>query len=126
MPNPLATWARYWAVLQKREELGIPNPAANRWRDDEVALLGTLPYPEVTGRLGRPLQALTQKRIRLGIEWNSNSFDGRKGTRAWAMPSRLLDDGGRWRLVKTKPPRGSRATLAKSMGSILRCRRAIA
>jgi hypothetical protein len=30
------------AVRQKREELAIPNPAGNRWRDDKVALLGTL------------------------------------------------------------------------------------
>jgi hypothetical protein len=31
------------AVRQKREELGIPNPAANRWTAEDIALRGTLP-----------------------------------------------------------------------------------
>jgi hypothetical protein len=66
------------AVRQKREELGIPNPACNSWRPEEVALLGTLPDREVSRRLGRSLQSVTQKRIKLGI---SNPFDGRKGGR---------------------------------------------
>jgi hypothetical protein len=63
------------AVRQKREELGIPNPAANRWREDELALLGTLPDREVARRLGRSLQSVTQKRTKLGI---LNPFDGRR------------------------------------------------
>jgi hypothetical protein len=64
------------AVRQKREELGIPNLAANRWRY-EVALLGTLPDREVARRLGRSLQSVTQKRIKLGI---ANSFEGHRRT----------------------------------------------
>jgi hypothetical protein len=64
------------AVCQKREELGIPNAAGNRWRADEIAQLGTLPDREVARRLGRSLQSVTQKRIRLRIR---NRFDGRKG-----------------------------------------------
>ncbi len=55
------------AVRQKREKLGIPNPAGNRWRQDEAALLGTLPDREVARRPGRSLQSVTQKRIKLGI-----------------------------------------------------------
>jgi len=30
------------AVRQKREELGIPNPASNRWTAEAIALLGTM------------------------------------------------------------------------------------
>lgn len=67
------------AVRQKREELGIPNPAGNRWTADGVALLGTLPDREVAPRLGRSLSSVTQKRIKLGI---ANPFDGRQGNRA--------------------------------------------
>jgi hypothetical protein len=67
------------AVRQKREEFGIPNPAGNRWRCDEIALLGTLPDCEVARRLGRSLQSVTQKRIKLGI---LNPFDGRRRTRS--------------------------------------------
>jgi hypothetical protein len=67
------------AVRQKREELGIPNPAGNRWRAEEVALLGTRPDREVARRLDRPLRSVTQKRCKLGIP---NPFDGRKGGRA--------------------------------------------
>ena len=63
------------AVRQKREELGIPNPAGNRWRDEDIALLGTLPDREVARLLGRSLQSVTQKRIKLGI---ANPFDGRR------------------------------------------------
>jgi hypothetical protein len=63
------------AVRQKREELGIPNPAGNRWRGDEIALLGTLPDCELARRLGRSVQSVTQKRIKLGIV---NPFDARK------------------------------------------------
>ena len=63
------------AVRQKREELGIPNPAGNRWRDRDIALLGTLPDREVARRMGRSLQSVTQKRIKLGIP---NPFDARR------------------------------------------------
>ena len=63
------------AVRQKREELGIPNPAGNRWREDEVALLGTLPDWEVSRQIGRSLQSVTQKRIKLGIA-NRSTVDG--------------------------------------------------
>jgi hypothetical protein len=55
------------AVRQKREELGIANPAGNRWRPEGIALLGTLPDAEVAQRLGRPLRSVTQKRCKLGI-----------------------------------------------------------
>ena len=64
------------AVRQKREELGIPNPAGNRWTAEGIALLGTLPDREVARRLGRSLQSVTQKRIKLAIP---NPFDGRRG-----------------------------------------------
>jgi hypothetical protein len=67
------------AVRQKREELGIPNPAGSRWRAQEIALLGTLPDRKVARRLGRSLQSVTQKRIKRGI---ANSFDGRKGNKS--------------------------------------------
>ena len=63
------------AVRQKREELGIPNPAGNRWTAEGIALLGMLPDREVARRLGRSLQSVTQKRIKLGI---GNPFDGRR------------------------------------------------
>jgi hypothetical protein len=63
------------AVRQKREGLGIPNPAGNRWRDDEIALLGTLPDREVARKVGRSLQSVTQKRCKLGIR---NRFDRRR------------------------------------------------
>jgi hypothetical protein len=62
-------------VRQKREELGLPNPAGKRWSAEGIALLGTLPDREVARRLGRSLQSVTQKRIKLGI---TNRFDGRK------------------------------------------------
>jgi len=55
------------AVRLKREELGMPNPAGNRWRPEDIALLGTLPDRELARRLGRPLQSVTQKRCKLGI-----------------------------------------------------------
>jgi hypothetical protein len=67
------------AVRQKREELGIPNPAGNRWREEELALQGTLPDREVARRLGRSAQSVTQKRIKLGLP---NPFDGRRRTRS--------------------------------------------
>jgi hypothetical protein len=41
----------------------------------ELTLLGTLPDREVAWRLGRSLQSVTQKRIKLGIV---NPFDGRR------------------------------------------------
>jgi hypothetical protein len=62
-------------VRQKRQELGVPNAAGNRWRPDEVAPLGTLPDAEVAWRLGRSLHSVTQKSIKLGI---INPFDGRR------------------------------------------------
>jgi hypothetical protein len=55
------------AVRQKREELGIPNPAANTWTAEDIALLGTLPDEAVAARLGRSRTAVTQKRCQLGI-----------------------------------------------------------
>jgi hypothetical protein len=67
------------AVRQKREELGIPNPAGNRWRPEDIALLGTLPDAEVARQLGRAIQSVTQKRIKLGI---ANRFGGRKRARS--------------------------------------------
>ena len=63
------------AVRQKREELGIRNPAGNRWLAEEIALLGALPDREVARRLGRSLQSVTQKRIKLRI---GNSLDNRR------------------------------------------------
>jgi hypothetical protein len=63
------------AVRQKREELGLPNPAGNRWAPGAIALLGTLPDQEVARLLGRSIQSVTQKRIKLGI---ANPFDSRK------------------------------------------------
>jgi hypothetical protein len=63
------------AVRQKREELGIPNPAGNRWTAEGIALLGMLPDREVAQRLGRSLQSVTQKRIKLGI---ANPFGDRR------------------------------------------------
>jgi hypothetical protein len=66
------------AVRQRRELLGIPNPADNRWRAEDIALLGTLPDREVAGQLGRPLHSVTQKRIKPHI---LNRFDGRKRDR---------------------------------------------
>jgi hypothetical protein len=67
------------AVRQKRLELGLSNPASNRWREAEVALLGALPDRDVARRLGRSLEAVTQKRIKLGL---ANAFDGRRRTRS--------------------------------------------
>ncbi|HKI32353.1 MAG TPA: hypothetical protein VKA46_10830 [Gemmataceae bacterium] len=55
------------AVRQKREQLGIPNPAGNRWTAEAVALLGTLPDREVARLLGRSLQSVTQKRCKLRV-----------------------------------------------------------
>jgi hypothetical protein len=46
------------AVRQKREELGIPNPAGNRWAAEHIALLGTMPDREVARRLGRSLSSV--------------------------------------------------------------------
>src|SRR5262249_5647078 len=63
------------AVRQKREELGIPNPAGNRWAAQGIALLGTMPDREVAGRPGRSLQGVAQKRIKRGI---ATPFDGRR------------------------------------------------
>jgi hypothetical protein len=77
-------------VRQKREELGIPNAAGNRWRDDEIALLGTLPDREVARRLGRSLQSVTRKRIKLGI---ANRIDGRKGDRSVSARRNTSNDG---------------------------------
>jgi hypothetical protein len=67
------------AVRQKRLELGLSNPASNRWREAEVALLGVLPDREVARMLGRSLEAVTQKRIKLGL---TNAFDGRRRPRS--------------------------------------------
>ena len=67
------------AVRQKREELGLPNPGATRWRHEDIALLGALPDREVARRLGRSPQAVTQKRIKLGI---ANPLDGRTRDRS--------------------------------------------
>jgi hypothetical protein len=91
------------AVRQKREELGIPNPADNRWRDDEVALLGKLPDREVARRLGRSVQSVTQKRIKLGID---NPFDGA------GAPSREICSGAL--LSATDPRRLALAPSARS------------
>jgi hypothetical protein len=66
------------AVRQRRELLGIPNPAGNRWRAEDIAQLGTMPDREVAHQLGRSLQSVTQKRIKLRIP---NRFDGRKRDR---------------------------------------------
>jgi hypothetical protein len=55
--------------------LGLRNPVGNRWRPEEIALLGTLPDQEVARLLGRSLQSVTQKRIKLGV---ANPFDGRR------------------------------------------------
>jgi len=44
-------------------------------REEEVALLGTLPDREVAQRLGRSLHSVTQKRIKLGIP---NPLGGRR------------------------------------------------
>jgi hypothetical protein len=63
------------AVRQKREELGIPNPAANSWTAEDIALLGTLSDEEVAARLGRSRTAVTQKRCQLGI---ANAYDRRR------------------------------------------------
>jgi hypothetical protein len=63
------------AVRLKREALGIPNAASNRWRPEHIALLGTLPDREVARMAGRPLQSVTQKRIKLGIR---NRWDCRR------------------------------------------------
>jgi hypothetical protein len=63
--------------------LGIPNPAGNRWRDKEITLLGALPDREVARRLGRSVQPVTQKPIKLGI---ANPLDGRRGgSRSWVI-----------------------------------------
>jgi hypothetical protein len=59
---------RSWnAVRQKREELGLPNPAAGRWAAEEVALLGTLADEEVARGLGRSLRSVIRMRRKLGI-----------------------------------------------------------
>jgi hypothetical protein len=59
---------RSWnAVRQKREELGLPNPAAGRWAAEEVALLGTLADEEVARGLGRSLRSVIRIRRKLGI-----------------------------------------------------------
>src|SRR5262249_8595968 len=55
------------AVRQKREELGIANPATNRWSPEEIALLGTLHDEELSRKLGRSRSTVTEKRIALGI-----------------------------------------------------------
>jgi hypothetical protein len=54
-------------VRQKREQLGIPNPAAGRWAAEEVALLGTLADEEVARGLGRSLSSVIRMRRKLGI-----------------------------------------------------------
>jgi hypothetical protein len=63
------------AVRQKREELGITNPAANLWTPEDIALLGTLPDEAVAARSGRSRAAVTQKRCQLGI---ANASDRRR------------------------------------------------
>ena len=55
------------AVRQKREELGIPNPASKRWAAEEIALRSTLPDEAVGRQIGRSRSAVTVKRIELGI-----------------------------------------------------------
>jgi hypothetical protein len=67
------------AVRQKREELGIPNPAGNRWTVEEVALLGTMPDTKVASRVARSVSAVTQKRIKLGIAIPSDTRLRSKG-----------------------------------------------
>jgi hypothetical protein len=58
-----------------RLRLGIPNPAANSWTAEDIALLGTLPDEAVAARLGRSRTAVTQKRCQLGI---ANPCDRRR------------------------------------------------
>jgi hypothetical protein len=59
---------RSWnAVRQKRQERGIPNPAAGRWAAEEVALLGTRADDEVARGLGRSLRSVIRMRRKLGI-----------------------------------------------------------
>jgi hypothetical protein len=55
------------AVLQKREEVGIPNPESPAWQPEELELLGALPDAEVAARTGRTQGAVTAKRCQLGI-----------------------------------------------------------
>jgi hypothetical protein len=73
------------AVRQKREGLGIANPAANRWTAENLALLGTLPDGEVARLAGRSRTAVTQKRCQLGI---ANPFDRRRRTYPLHRPQR--------------------------------------
>jgi hypothetical protein len=63
-------------VVTSWTDAPIPWPRY-RWREDDVALLGTLPDCELARRLGRSVQSVTQKRIKLGL---ANSFDGRRRT----------------------------------------------
>jgi hypothetical protein len=64
---------RSWnAVRQKREELGIPNPAAGRWAAEEIALLGTRADEEVARGLGRSPRPVIRMRRKLGIPHPSN------------------------------------------------------
>ncbi len=56
------------------EELGIRNPAGNRWLAEEIALLGRCRIGKRL-RLGRSLQSVTQSCIKLRI---GNSLDNRR------------------------------------------------
>jgi hypothetical protein len=70
-----------WPLLRPplRPASGSASPAGGgRWTADAVALLGTLPESEVARRLGRSLQSVTQKRIKLGLP-NPNDRRRREG-----------------------------------------------
>jgi hypothetical protein len=61
---------RSWnAVRQKREALGVPNPApaCRRWTPADDALVRSLPREEAARRTGRSVGAISQRRIALGM-----------------------------------------------------------
>jgi hypothetical protein len=67
------------AVRQKREELGIENPAGRRrWTQEELNLLGNMTDEEVAKKVGRPPSAVTQKRLKQGIKNSGRRGRGRR------------------------------------------------
>jgi hypothetical protein len=54
-------------VRQKREELGIPNPASRKWTAEELAVLAAAGDAEVARRTGRTAWAVYLKRKALRV-----------------------------------------------------------
>jgi len=75
------------AVLEKRQELGIPSKDSRHvWSDAETALLGTMPDRQVAKRVGVSVEAASSKRNNLGIE----PHGGRKERHIWTDEEKQL------------------------------------